>query len=338
MTAVASAKAHPHVLAANQPLDRFYRGGRAIAEFRSIDQVSEHSPEDWLGSVTAIHGTAVEGKTHLTSTTMLADAIEGDPVGWLGKAHVDTFGADPCLLVKLLDAGERLPIHVHPTVDFAVERLGASHGKSEAWIFLRGAPCGVGFARDVSREELDRWVQDQDVESMLGAMHTIDAKDGDVVFVPAGLPHAIGQGAFVVEVQEPTDFSILMEWEGFNINGPRDGHLGLGFDAALDAVDRRGLSADAVSQLTTASACTYGEVLVPARQFFNVDRVVRTGWLSAGYSVIVGVAGIAALTSERGEAFTVSRGTTLITPHASGTWRIQSDSDFELLRCRPPAA
>lgn len=338
MTVTNSDKAQPRVLTANQPLDRFYRGGRAIAELRGIDQASEHSPEDWLGSVTAIHGTEDEGMSRLDSTTLLAHAIAADPEGWLGAEHVGRYGPDPYLLVKLLDAGERLPVHVHPTVDFATQRLGVAHGKSEAWVFLEGAPCGVGFARDVSREELDRWVREQDVDAMLGAMHTIDAKAGDVVFVPAGLPHAIGAGAFIVEVQEPTDFSILMEWDGFNIDGPRDGHLGLGFAAALDAVDRRGLSPDEVTRLTTASGSTFGDVLVPARQFFRVERIVRDGWTSAGYSVIVGVSGRARLTSERGDKFVVTRGTTVITPHASGTWQVESDGDFEMLRCRPPAA
>ena len=33
--------------------------------------------------------------------------------------------------------------------------------------------------------------------------------------VPAGLPHAIDPGVFPVELQEPTDFSVLLEWEGF---------------------------------------------------------------------------------------------------------------------------
>jgi hypothetical protein len=37
--------------------------------------------------------------------------------------------------------------------------------------------------------------------------------------VPAGLPHAIDPGLFLVELQEPTDFSVLLEWEGFAADG-----------------------------------------------------------------------------------------------------------------------
>src|SRR3712207_7675257 len=38
---------------------------------------------------------------------------------------------------------------------------------------------------------------------------------GDAIFVPAGTPHAIGDGVLIVELQEPSDMSVLLEWEGF---------------------------------------------------------------------------------------------------------------------------
>ena len=60
-------------------------------------------------------------------------------------------------------------------------------------------------------------------------------RPGDVVFVPAGVPHAIGGGALIVELQEPTDYSILCEWKGFPVD-PADAHLGLGWDVALEAL------------------------------------------------------------------------------------------------------
>ena len=107
-------------------------------------------------------------------------------------------------------------------------------------------------------------------------MHALDLAAGDAVLVPAGLPHAIGEGAFVVELQEPTDLSILLEWSGFEIDGATDGHLGLGFDVALAAVDRRGWSADDISGLRGATAESTGELLPDA-------GAVRSG-ASAGRS------------------------------------------------------
>ena len=61
---------------------------------------------------------------------------------------------------------------------------------------------------------------------------------GDAVFVPAGAPHAIGDGMLIVELQEPTDLSILLEWEGFGIDDEQAATLGLGWDVALASVER----------------------------------------------------------------------------------------------------
>ena len=73
----------------------------------------------------------------------------------------------------------------------------------------------LGFTRDVEAAELDRWMATQDEQAMLDTMHPVDVQAGDVVLVPAGLPHAIGAGIFCLELQEPTDFSVMLEWKRF---------------------------------------------------------------------------------------------------------------------------
>src|ERR671922_204086 len=87
-------------------LRRFYRGGKRIAAFRG---------------------------------TTVRDAVAADPVAFLGPEHVERFGADTRLLVKLLDAGERLPVHFHPDDEFA-RRHGFAHGKTEAWLMVDARP------------------------------------------------------------------------------------------------------------------------------------------------------------------------------------------------------
>ena len=100
-------------LPANQ-LPRFYRGGARIAAFRGLESVDDQAPEDWVASTTVVHGDSQFGLSRLPDGGRLRDAIEADPEAFLGHAHVERFGADPALLVKLLDAGERLPLHLHP--------------------------------------------------------------------------------------------------------------------------------------------------------------------------------------------------------------------------------
>jgi mannose-6-phosphate isomerase len=212
---------------------RFYRGGALIDRLRGEPEEDGDHPEDWLGSVVAAHNPGrddpLAGLTRLERGPLLRDEI---------REHRDGWGT-PNLLVKLLDPVERLPVHAHPNREFARVHLGSEYGKTEAWLFV-GARDGasevwLGLREAVDREQYRTWIERQDVEALLGSLNRIDVKPGDVLFVPAGVPHAIGGGALVVELQEPTDYSLVCEWTGFPI-APADAHLGLGWDVALGAL------------------------------------------------------------------------------------------------------
>jgi hypothetical protein len=113
----------------------------------------------------------------------------------------------------------------------------ARGGKTEAWVVAgTEGPDPVvhlGFREAMDPRRLTELVAAQQVEPLLASLNTVPVAAGDTVLVPAGLPHAIGQGVLLVELQEPTDLSVLLEWEGFAIDGRAQGHLGLGFELAL---------------------------------------------------------------------------------------------------------
>src|SRR5262249_7478713 len=155
---------------------------------------------------------------------------------WLGPQHVKAYGPSTELLVKLLDAGQRLPVHLHPDRAFARRHLGLPHGKTEAWIVLGvdgDAGVRLGVAAATRRREVRALVGARAPVGLVGSLRALPVRPGDAVLVPAGVPHAIDAGVFVLELQEPSDLSILLEWAGFGVDGRADGHLGLGFDVAL---------------------------------------------------------------------------------------------------------
>ena len=164
-------------------------------------------------------GSAGDGLTRLEDSRMLGESIRSDPEGFLGRRHAEAYGDDPALLVKLLHAGERLPVHCHPDREFARRHLGCPWGKTEAWVIVGGdGPDPVvhlGFREDIDPGRLAGLVEAQQVEALLAALNAVPVTAGDTVLVPAGMPHAIGRGVLLVELQEPTDFSVLLEWEGF---------------------------------------------------------------------------------------------------------------------------
>lgn len=326
----------PIALPANQPADRFYRGGPKILDFRGAAAAGNRVPEDWVASTTTVFGEAVTGLTVLPSGETLRDAICADPLAWLGAEHVARFGSDTKLLIKMLDAGERLPVHIHPSYEFALEHVGAAHGKAEAWYILEGGTVHLGFARDISDGELAEMVAQQDVDAILAAMHLIEVEAGDSLYVPPGLPHAIGAGVFIIEVQEPEDMSILLEWKDYALDGPANGHIGIGFDAALAATDTRGWSTAEIEGLIVHGG-TGDDTLVPAAaEYFRAERLAVDGELvvDVGFSTLMILAGDGTLAAANGATMAVKAGDTVLTPHSLGALTLTGA--LSLLRCRPP--
>ena len=107
----------PQVLPPNV-LKHFYAGGPRIAALRGLELDSDHMPEEWIGAVNTMFGSD-RGPSRLADGTLVRNAIEADPEGYLGAEHVARFGTSTALLVKLLDAGQRLPFHFHPGRRFA---------------------------------------------------------------------------------------------------------------------------------------------------------------------------------------------------------------------------
>ena len=316
----------------NRPPARFYRGGARIALVRGESVVPEYEPEDWIGSTTTIFGEQTLGLTRLPDGWLLRDAIAADPLLWLGERHVARWGNDLRLLVKLLDAGQRLPVHAHPDDDFAHRHLGHAHGKAEAWFILEGGTVHVGLRGDVAAEDLADLVARQDADAILALLHTATVSPGDVVWVPPGELHAIGEGVLLLELQQPEDLSILLEWKDFAIDGSRDGHLGLGFETALGAVNRRARGGGAQSLISHTTAP--GSVLpTEADEFFRLERFDVRGptTLDEGFAICLVIAGSVTISGA-----TAPTGTTLLLPAADG--RVTVDGDGTLLVARPPVA
>lgn len=319
-------------LPANQPPDRFYLGGERIAAFRGAPAAGDRVPEDWVASTTTLAGSATLGLTTLPGDgRTLRACVAADPVGWLGPDHVERFGPDTRLLVKLLHAGQRLPVHAHPDRAFAATHLGRRHGKAEAWYILHGGRVHLGLRREVTTDDLADLVAGQCVDDLLLLLHPLDVAPGDVVYVPPGMLHAIGADVFLAELQEPEDLSILLEWRDFALDGARDGHLGLGFDRALQAVDREAVTPTRLAALARPAGTGRSVLPAAANPYFRLDRLDVDGRavIERGFAVLVVIDGELAL-GER----TFPAGRTVVAPWAAGDLAVRGRG--RVLVCRPP--
>lgn len=330
-------------------LDHFYRGGPKIAALRGITLTSEHQPEEWIAATVARAGEAENGLARTAAGEVLRDLVAKDPAGWIGDpggAPAGLGDGDTGMLLKLLDAGQRLPVHVHPDREFASRHLDCAYGKTEAWFVLDAtddAAVYLGWNTDIDAAELAERRDAQDSAWMLSRLHRIEVRPGDGILVPAGTAHAIGQGVFVAEVQEPTDLSILLEWS-VTTSTREDAHLGLGFEAVMAAVSHAAMPAERLAELHIATdldaRCAHPRSTLPAEAdpYFRLDVIdppdgVAVG-LSPGFAAVIVLDGHGELTADA-STIPLRRGDVLAVPFAFGAWTVRGP--VRLLAARPGA-
>ena len=194
----------------------------------------------------------------------------------------------------------------------------------------------LGFRKPVDAETLLDCVVNQQTGRLLAEVNVLPARAGQAILVPAGVPHAIGEGVFVLELQEPSDLSVLMEWRDLlPIDGMREGHLGLGFEVALQAVDRTAWPPDRLR--TLSGDRLEGAMAFPkeADPFFRAERIrpEEPVELSPSFAILVVLEGQGRLKAE-GWSMPVARGDTLLLPYAAGTCRLEGR--LSAVRCLPP--
>jgi len=245
---------------------RTYEGGGLLDRWHGADAPSDGAfPEDWVGSLVRAANVGREQITEGYSqyigsdgtVRLLKEAVERSPQSFLGSGHVAKYGVQSALLVKALDSSERLTIQVHPDRKFAKEQFQSDYGKTEAWYVLGGRTIDgvepyllMGFKPGITREVWRKLFEAQDIEGMVNALHQIPLREGEVFLVEGGVPHAIGSGCFLIEIQEPTDLTLRTERTTPRGHAVPDQacHQGIGFERMLDCFHYEDLSYDETMQ------------------------------------------------------------------------------------------
>ncbi len=172
--------------------------------------------------------------------------VMGGPyVGWTLKQLVEECGEELLgrhagrtqfpLLIKFLDAHDRLSLQVHPNDRQAKTFDPAENGKTEAWVIVHADPRSrlyAGLKSGVTRDSLQRHLGESRLEDCL---HSFEVSAGDCVFIPAGTVHAIAEGIVLAEIQQSSDLTFrLSDWGRLGTDGePRPLHI----KEALSCID-----------------------------------------------------------------------------------------------------
>ena len=296
---VDSAHLAPLLLTANQPVARPYRGGAGIppvprgrcvprrARARGLPRLRDDGPRERGGRPDR---PAVGPDAARRRGVRPGRVPRGRPRRALRRR--------PPAPGEAINPEQRLFVHYHPDDAFARARLSSALGKTEAWVVVEAPADGhayVGFRRPVTADEVTRWYDQQDVEGMLPRCTGCPSAPGTRCWRQAGQPHAVSAGLTLLELQQPTDLSLILEQR--RLPGAR---RDVGPDGAsswlpaLEALALDGLS-DRGAGCARAPGPPVGDAQLPgpADAFFRVERRVvdGTALLDPGFAVVVVVAG-----------------------------------------------
>jgi mannose-6-phosphate isomerase len=351
----------PALQLAPNPVWRSYRGGRVLRAFRGQpDTADDHFPEDWLAStVLARNGkhsqSVLEGLSPISDAdnSLLVESLKQRPGFWFGPDQVarrDTLALG--VLWKLLDSSVRLQFQAHPDAGFARRHLNSDAGKTESWYILgtRGeAHVYLGFQHPPSREAWARMIREQRVDEMFACFEKLPVQPGDCYVVPAGTPHAIGAGIFLMELMEPTDWVVRCETTNDGLTLPPEAcFMGLDLETCLDIFDYRAYSVAEVRhtfqqssrELVRTNAYCEEELIEPAyHDHFRLHRLRGRGdasWPGGELLLLIVVKGDAKLLCGE-QRQPVRAGQTLLLPGATQSWNwTQPAGDWEILLAKLP--
>ena len=178
----------------------------------------------------------------------------------LGDEIYQKYGIEFPLLIKFIDARDKLSIQVHPDDRLASERHHA-WGKTEMWYIIDAEPGAViytGFRKKITREEYLIYLNEKRLEEIL---NITPVRGGDVFFIPAGMVHAIGAGIILTEIQQTSDVTYrIYDWDRLDASGkPREMHTSLALDAINFGLDSSNLikKSPEINATIPLAACPY---------------------------------------------------------------------------------
>lgn len=283
---------------------RVYKGGKLFADFFSDDSTDGNYPEEWVvSSVHALNDGSTdeyEGISKIADADIyLSDALKNYKKEMLGES--DDIG----VLTKILDSAIRLPVQAHPDKPFSKKYFDSCYGKEESWVILATRPGGkvfYGFKDGVTIEQFEKAIEESETSKtvMEDLLESFEVKPGDVIYIPAKMVHAIGAGCLLLEVQEPSDFTVQPErWCGDYKLSDHEMYLGLDKKVALECFDvEKKFPAPLTPAVISDNNGVKYESLIDERmtKTFNVRRIT----LNAGTFELNGAVKIYVVTDGKG--------------------------------------
>lgn len=259
------------------------------------------------------NGMSVVANGKLTEKT-LAELLAEYPGELMGKSYASTTGFP--LLIKAIDANDNLSVQVHPDDGYAY-RVEQEAGKTEAWYVLEAKPDAhiiYGLKEGITSKDFGRAV---DSDQIMDCLRVVPVKKGDMVYVPAGLVHALLEGVTVYEVQQSSDITYrIYDYGRVDENGKaRELHTA----KALDVI-----------QFAHQPGCNFNKQAIVCPYFtmekLQVDQELHDNTKGC-FLIYLLIAGDGEIIYQGGND-SLTRGDTVLIPADLGEFRVRGNVEF----------
>ena len=232
------------------------------------------------------------------------------------------------LLIKFIDANDKLSVQVHPSDDYAAVNEKGELGKNEMWYILsaeQGATLVAGVKKGVTKESFKQAIQDNKVEECL---NYINVKAGDCINIPDGLVHAIGKGIILAEVQQNSDTTYRVY--DYNRIGPDGNTRPLHVEKSLETINfsyTGDVCRNAVG-LKVSAGEDVNKTIKIANKYFAIEMYETNGGVIAEnadggrFCIYIVCEGNGRIVYKDGE-IDIKKGETILIPADMGAYKIE---------------
>ncbi len=301
-------------------------GGKKIPERFGIGEKGKNYAEAWMLTLRPDGVNLIENGP---ANGMTLEEYKNE-VG--EKALYGSAGNFP-LLIKIIDASDRLSVQVHPDDAYAASH-GLDAGKTEMWYVLEAEPGATlvnGLKPGVTPEEIKDAALMGACEPLLNA---VSVKKGDCFYIPAGLVHAIGKGILIAEIQQNSNTTYrLYDYDRVGTDGKkRELHTDKAAEVIKTSFDLTGVTVN--KTLSDKNGATLKALCVSP--YFSAKSLTVTHGRSAALSSsgkllhILCVRGEGYLQFE-GAKYRIGKGDSYLIPASVGSGEFFAEAETELI-------
>ena len=263
----------------------------------------------------------------------LSSLVEEYGVKLLGTKCKDDYFP---LLIKLIDARDKLSIQVHPDEEYANKRHN-KHGKNEMWYVMNtdgNAKLLIVLKENITKDDLKKAVYNK--ENIEDMFNYFEIKKGDAFYIPNGCIHAILGNSVIAEIQTPSDVTYrLYDWNRVDKNGKsRELHIEDSFNVIKD-IDAYSLKSNKHSKFKN-SLLEINTVF--SNKYFTAEEYIITDNFDSktdgeSFEIIMAVEGNGTIESNiDGNVIKLYSGKTVLIPASLGDYIIKTNNSIKFLR------